>query len=296
MRIAYVAKHDQANSNDDEGAIAHALTKLGHDVQRLREGRGQDACKMEADFLLFHGWDDAEALHRVKVPKVFWYFDLVTTLCDSIRGRQERRQDWMRRIIPLVDLGFCTDGDFVAQDKTGKLVCLRQGADERVAGFGRPMGRDIPILMTGSDRGGTKRQSFVDEMFTRWGGEWFVRVHSGVHGRALADLIASSRVVVAPDFPATDRYWSNRAFLTLGFGGFLLHPFCSELAKQYEHEKEIVFYADRRDLHKRIEHALIHDEWRKNILVSALKRTLAEHTYRCRCAELIHVVKERLRT
>lgn len=306
MRILYVAKHDQPNTADDEGAIMHALRELGHDVQPLREVRGSLVPKVEADLLLSHCWHDAGLADRAKVKaRVFWYFDLVDWPADpTLAKRCAARVAWVRDATRRYDLGFCTDGDWVANDKSGKLTWLPQGADERVVGFGEAVehrcehcGQSVgepDILFTGIGRGGgQQRESFVADMRARWGNR-FRHIERGVHGRQLADLIASVKVVVAPDSPVTDRYWSNRAWNALGFGACLLHPWSEGLSRMYENCAEIELYTNREDMNNRLARILSAPDYRRVLGSNGLERTKREHLYRHRCERLIQVVKERL--
>jgi len=293
MRIVYVAKHGQPD-NDDEGAIAHGIRQLGHDVICLSEvGKARKILQTEGDFLLFHKWEDIETLQRVTIPKVFWYFDLVNYPDPVIQHRNQIRMQWMNSVVPLVDLGFCTDGDWVNQDDSGKLIRLMQGADSRVTGRGTKLGPYHPILFTGIRKGGKGRTEFVDNMKETYDKK-FLHVEQGLHQRELADLIASTKIVVAPDAPVTDHYWSNRVYMMLGYGAFLLHPYCRTLAKHYTHGTDIIFYFDRNGLHRLIKHYLEFPENTLMIQQAALKRTLAEHTYTHRCEDLIRTVKERI--
>lgn len=292
MRILYVAKHG-SGGNDDEGAIAYALQQLGHEVNCQPES-DPDLKVGSCDFLLFHKWDDEASLRQIECPKVFWYFDLVCTLHESIRKRQEKRQDWIRRITPLVDLGFCTDGDWAAQDKTGKLSVLRQGADERIVGCGNSL-TDCPaspILFTGNSNGGDARRSFVSEMFERYPSQ-FLCVRDGVYRERLRDLIARSIVYVCPDFPVTDHYWSNRIYNAAGFGACIVHPYCDVLLKEYGGGC-LEYYGTRTELHAAIDYLLRSPEVRARLQENARTVTVERHLYRHRCEQLINTVKERL--
>ena len=300
--MLYIAKHD-SGGNDDEGAVTHALTRLGHDVQRLREEKGSLAKRVpNVDLLLFHKWDDVEMLQRFDgiCPRAFWYFDLVDWPSDpSLAGRCQGRREWMARITPHVELGFCTDGDWVAQDTTGKLRWLPQGADERMVGRGSPEKcptcstpwTGTPILFTGISRGGgRRRESFVEEMQTRWRDK-FRHVQAGVHGRALADLVASSQAVVCPDSPVTDRYWSNRVYLLAGFGATLLHPYCKGLRDYGYTTDEVLMYRDRQELRSYLDAILQDSNLRDELSAAALERTKREHLYRHRVQKLIEAVE-----
>lgn len=293
MRIIYVAKHDQTHSNDDEGAITHALTSLGHDVQRLREIMGHKVDRMHGDFVLFHNWQDLETISRIPLPKVFWYFDLVNWPGDrSLHNRNVTRMTWASEVTRLCSLGFMTDGDWVSRDRTGKLVQLMQGADERVMGPGKSREPRIELMFAGIRNGGLGRSEWVDRLQSAHG-EGFKNVRR-TYGRALADVIASSDIVLAPDSPVTDRYCSNRVYMTLGFQGFLLHPRCEQLERYYRGGRHLVYYDDAHDLDYKISYYLTAPGERGMIAAAGFQETAANHTYRVRCAELIRVVKERL--
>lgn len=292
MRIGYVAKHD-SGGNDDEGAISYALEQLGHSVVKLQEFKGHKASNLVCDFLLFHHWHDPESLKKVAVPTCFWNFDLVTYPDPTLAERNARRIRWMFDIIPLVDVGFCTDGDWVEENGREKLVRLTQGADERFVGQGQPKYENLPpILFTGTHLGGGQgREAFVQHMQGRWSTR-FMQI-KGVHGRQLADFTASVQVCVAPNHPATDHYWSNRVYLTAGFGGCLLHPFCKELEAQYAYGDEIVGYSTLQELDESLEYLLNNPDVVEGIRVAALDRTKREHLYRHRCEKLVQTMKER---
>ncbi len=294
MRVGYVAKHD-SGGNDDEGAITFALEKLGCNVQRLREHRGYRAQMLEVDFVLFHHWRDYAAIREIRRPKVFWCFDLIDYPDPHLRGRCRERLQWMRELIPLVDLGFLTDGDFVARDGTGKLHWLPQGADERIVGKGQRNGATVSLLFTGIGRGGgMQRLAFVQAMESHYGSQ-FQQVQRGIYRERLRDLIAAAQIVLAPAGPVTDRYWSNRIYNACGFGAFLLHPWSDALTAQYQPDKEVVYYRSLEELHQQIAASLKMPSTCQEIAEAALQRTCKEHLYRHRCERLLSIVGEKLR-
>lgn len=292
MRIAYVAKH-YSGGNDDEGAIHFALERLGHEVIRIQESKGSKVLGYRPDIVLFHKWYDTESIARISCPKVFWYFDLVNYPDLSLRGRCQERIRWMDLVMPLVDLGFCTDGDWVRRNPA-KLIHLTQGADERVMDKGKWLPNQPPILFTGIRNGGRGRVAFVDMMRERYGDK-FKWIERGTYGRRLADQIASSQIVVCPDSPVTNHYWSNRVYMAAGFQGFIIHPYCLHLTADYEDRRELLFYTDSINLHALIEHYLSVPEERERVALAAFNRTKAEHTYRHRCETLIRTIKDRLK-
>lgn len=302
MRILYVARHGQghATSNDDEGAIAFALRKLGHEVRCVPErsnGFEPYPGHPEFDFCLFHKWSDFQSMAVLarRVPLVMWYFDLVTYPDPTLAGRNAQRMAWMGSVLPLIKVGFITDGDWQARFPN-KLVWLPQGADERVVGRAAPLPDSEPgrILFTGAVANcGTGRAAFVSDLTNRYGGK-FAWVPQGLHGRALASLIASHDVFVCPPTPVTHRYWSNRVYLGAGFGACMLHAHADNLTPHFFHDKEIIYYTDRDNLYSKLDYCIENAPYCRRVSQAALERCLCQHLYRHRCETLIETVKERL--
>lgn len=293
MKIAYVADHSQKNSMDDEGAISFALTKLGHEVVKFSETCShRDVNKSGADFLLCHHWGSVGLLQMVRLPRVFWCFDLIDYPDDpSLAPRCSNRINWARRMAEVCQLGFMTDGDWVKRNG-GNLRWLPQGFDERLDGkYQANHQSPSTIIFTGTRNGGYKRSSFVREMEVRYAGQ-FRHVQGGVYRERLGEEIAGHRIVVAPDGPVTDDYWSNRVWNTLGLGGFLIHPYCAKLALMYQDGDDLVFYRDRRDLHEKIAKYLPMQEERGRIALNGKEITVFEHLYRHRVAKLVDQVRE----
>jgi len=298
MKILYIAKHTPCD-NEDEIAIAYALEQLGHEVLRIQEFNGHNALAHRADFCLFHKYDNYEVIEAVskRVPTICWFFDKVKFDEPKLAARSELRVNWMEQITKFCHTIFCTDGDWVDQDESGKLCWLMQGADERYVGFGEPNQQVAPILFTGTPRHGQQREDHIAHLQERWGDRFQVLGAGGnksrKHGRELANIIASSKIIIAPDGPSTDRYWSNRVYLISGFGGLLLHPHCSNLRHHYS-SKEVLMYADRDHLDDMIEIFLDMDNSKlQEIRVNAYERTLKDNLYRHRCEQLVNTFKER---
>ena len=299
MKIVYVAKHGSGDNNDED-AISYALEKLGHEVVKIYEKSGTQAKFADGDFLLFHKWEDYDTIARVKIPRVFWYFDLVRSNDPIfVEKRNHVREEWMRKVTPHCLLGFCTDGDWVADDETGKMAHLLQGADERFVGPGKPGSVDVsPIVFTGLVENGLSRMTHVEQLRQRFGDRFDVVGDGGRrarrHGRDLADLLASTDIAIAPDGPNTHRYWSNRVYLTLGFAGFLLHPYCDHLTRHYEPDSELAYYSSRSELLEKIDYYLENPAERLRLRKAGYEKTLRSHLYRHRCAELVKKVEASL--
>lgn len=313
MKILYVAKHGP-NDNQDEDAISHALRELGHVVVCVQEKRRNrdrplmDVVRNESrfDFMLFHKWDVVSEIAEVSqiIPSCFWYFDMVRPVDDdpTLSARSETRVQWMRDVlaIPRVVAGFCTDGDWVVEDRfrTGKLRWLMQGADERTLGFGTPIPdyAGAEILFTGMINHGRRRAEHVAHLQTRYGDRFAVMGDGGPkyrkHGRYLADVFASCKVVVAPDGPNTARYWSNRVYLTLGLGGYLLHPYCEGLTEHYTRD-QLTTYKDWAHLDYLIDRAIhLPSDFRRMEAERGHERTKATNLYRHRCEVLVREMEK----
>jgi spore maturation protein CgeB len=301
MKILYVAKHGNGD-NDDEGAIAYALTKLGHKVTCVHEQHAHKISDEGAyDFALFHKFENLPIIQRWSpdTPRCFWYFDLVTHNDWDLKLRSASRVQWMRAAEKVFHVGFMTDGDWAKQ--SDKWVHLPQGADERVVAYGDAgHGPLYNILFTGTTIHGGKRLEHIRELQHRYKQQFTIigdRNKKRYHGRELADITARTRVMVAPDAPVTDLYWSNRVYQCLGFGGFLLHPYCEGLTKHFEHGKEIIFYRDRKELVDLIDHYNTDDrdiaEERLVCGLTGLDRVRREHLYQHRCETLVTEMQQR---
>lgn len=290
MKILYVATHGRG-LNDDEGAIAHALRALGHEVVCVGEGEGvrNRLPGITADFLLCHHWSDLDTLHAIPIPKVFWYFDRIDMGKPAFLPRTVSRRKHVAALTAACDLGFLTDGDQVAADTSGKLHWLPQGADGRIAGRGTAS-ESWDILYVGNRRG---REDFLAEMRGRWGRR-FHWIPEGCYREQLRDAVASAKVVVAPDWPVSDRYWSNRVYVMLGFGAFLMHPYCATLQQHYQDRDHLVYYHSRTHLHDLINSYLTFPDARQALSSAALDHTISAHTYTQRCRDLVRIVRERL--
>lgn len=298
MNILYIANH-QAGGNDEEGAIYDALTALGHSVERCEERKATKTPPPSniCDLVLFHHWPHCRLISHLTVPKVFWRFDLVRFTDPLLSSATEARLAWCREALTIADLGFCTDGDFVQNDASGKLVHLTQGADNRVMRYTTYHGGGPAILFAGTLVHGWRRTGQVSSLLERYGDRFKIigdRGHEPArYGEALAQLIETTEIVLAPCDPVTANYWSNRVYVTLGFGGFLLHPWSSGLACHYTPNEEIVFYNTADDCFEKIDYYLARPAERDRIRRAGYERTLKEHTYRHRVRQLLATVKER---
>lgn len=289
LTIVYVAKHG-SGGNDDEGAVAYALEQLGHTVVRVHESAaGGIDRETYGDFLLCHHWHALLYLERVRIPKVFWCFDLIDWPGGGLRHEQRRR--WVAEMTRICDVGFLTDGDWVARAASPKLNWLPQGADERPlpvkAGY-LELPRTTDVLFVGGL--GYGREKFVAELRKKYG-DRFRHVLKGCHGAALADEVRQAKIVVAPDSPVTDLYWSNRVYNVLRLGGFLIHPWSDGLSGHYN--PYLLTYRPG-ELIEVIDRWLPDDAARQKVARVGYQWTMQRHTYRHRLEILVAKVRELL--
>lgn len=291
MKIAYIANH-RGLANDDEGSIAHAFRLLGHEVVCIQEHKDYDGYDLTVgcDFALIHHHQKSlKSLVRVKCPLVFWFFDLI----EHPRDRKVHIE-YLTEISKKSLVGFTTDGYGPANFPN--VYQLMQGADVRIAGKISHDKQPIDILFAGSYKWSIERREQLKRLRQKYESQFvcFNRQELYRYREDLQRIISNTRIVIAPEYPTRDDYWSNRVYVVLGFGGFLLHPYCRDLAKQYKDGREIVFYRNSQDCLDKIDCYLDQEKVRKDISTNALIRTLWEHTYIHRVKTLLDIVRSKL--
>lgn len=296
LRILYLARHSNPLSNDDEGGITGNLRELGHEVECIQESKIQilERSSIKADFILYHHCKSLTALTKSPIPKVFWCFDRIYWNDTKLATRNATRMEWITKATEISEIGFCTDGDWVNRDNTGKLVWLMQGFNQYLPRVKNINTSSSKILFTGGGRD-YGRDAFVTEMRQRYG-DRFIHIPKGAYRQNLVSLIEDSAIVVAPPTPVTNRYWSNRVYVIMGMGGFLLHPTTQGLEQDFDADVgDLNFYGSMQDLHECIRYFTYKgnheiEEFRKY----GQEQVLTHHTYKNRCQTLITTVRERL--
>lgn len=261
MNIYYVGNHNQRNSNDDEGAIAYCLRMQGHSVYVHPERKATGNVLLtvphslpQPEVVLYHKWADYKAIRALEaagVKTACWYFDRVAEPATdlSAAARCSARVEHLVKAEECGSTVFCTDGDWVAARNSPKVRVLWQGADPRLSSP-LPIGPGkLPerVLFLGNGKWSAGRTDFVQWLYAE-SPMPVEQVSAGLHGKALADRLRSGAdLVVAPDSPGSDRYWSNRLYLVLGFCGWLLHPAWAGLDAEYPPDA-LFRYTDREHL------------------------------------------------
>ena len=265
--IAYLAHHGQKNVDDTEGHITRSLEELGWNVIKVSENEAIPY----VDFLLYH---------KTLPPKDFtgkkicWYFDKIN---------YHDRIDEVQKLIDTSDVFFATDGDSNLED----VNVLRQGVGYDCRGGAQI---DAPaIVFTGTIYKG--REDWKSSMTERYGDSF--KVMNNVHGHDLNDICVSAKILIAPPYPATDNYWSNRVYNTMGRGGFMLHPYCKGLLDEFIDGENIVLYTDEEDMFKKIDYYLSNDAERESIRIKGRDLVRSTYTYKERTKQICtHLTKE----
>lgn len=303
--ITYLAhlKNNKHRENDED--ILYALKKLGHKVYPLddKEFNMKEIIDKasKSDIFLFHKGgmnEESREEHRLTLDRlqsvlsairekrpscklVFWYVDKV------YKGREE----WMSVIAPLVDYGFLTDETYIRRNNYTNLFPLKLASPDKL-----PKGKKNPIYECDIAFTGEiyeePRKMFVSQMSKEYGDRF--RVYTDVWEKDFADLCKSAKIIVAPDFPTDDFYWSNRIYQVLGAGGFMVHPRCYGLTEQgIINNAHFIGYYDWGELKDACDSFLLkkNDKIRKKIAKQGYDLTRKKHLYTHRCQELLNKIQ-----
>jgi len=258
MRIIYNQPHS-GESDDTEGHIERALKELGHEV--VRDGEG--------DIYLFHKHFNPPKEFTGKI--VCWYFDKIWN----------QRIAWFHKIYPKVDYFFMTDGTWARNYK--KCIVLRQGIGDPTPGEYED--RNIDVAFVGLPYG--ERQELTDFLEKTYKKRF--KIYSHQFNRNLNNICTSIPIFVAPKFPSDNSYWSNRVYLLVGSGAFLVHPYLQELYEEWG--DNLVYYKTLDELKEKVDYYLANPKERERQRKKSYKYCVKNFTYKKRVEKLIEHVK-----
>lgn len=83
-----------------------------------------------------------------------------------------------------------------------------------------------------------------------------------------------------------------RTFDIPACGGFILSDRCSDIVDHlYKENEEVILYNDFDDMKEKVKYYLKHEKEREQIAANAMRKTLKQHLYKHRVAELLQVIK-----
>lgn len=121
------------------------------------------------------------------------------------------------------------------------------------------------------------------------------RHHGEAWGLDMYRVLARSRVVVNRHIEAAEGFANNmRLFETTGMGALLLTERAPNLPDLFAAGEEVETYASEAELVEKLHHYAAHPEAAVPIAAAGQRRTLGEHTYARRIAELAGTLQERV--
>lgn len=278
MKIAFLGNFNNQANNKIEESMSYVLRDMGHEVLEFDEKdfNKDDIINADADILLFFKGGTGvgemsvdelvDMLYKVPYTKVCWYFDKVWGA----------RIEYMMKIAPVTDFVFLTDGTFVRRHNYINFYELKQAIDAVKPGKGKYKKEfDVPIVFPGTIYG--QRKEWAEYLKHNYGDAF--QIVNGIFDSDLEDLCESAKVFVAPKYPQDNHYWSNRIYQVIGRGGFLIHPYLTGLAEEFEDGEHLVFYRNPKEMIEKINYYLQNDEERERIREKGQKHCLENHTY-----------------
>lgn len=289
LKIIYFANFGNKGSNFVEEDIKLALEKLGQEVIPIHESNYKKIKDIKADIFLFHKGgigkyislqDFILLLNHITCKKVMWYFD-------PIKLYPEREKE-IETISQYIDFGFLVDDTWRRRHKFNNLYSLKEGIGTTYKGKVRDEYK-CDVAFVGNIYG--RREEFIISLKQRYGGSF--KVFNNAFGQDLADLCASAKIIVAPDYPTNEFYWSSRIYLTLGLGGFLIHQDCYGLKPELIEGTHFVGYKGMKELIATIDYFLERDEERKIISKQGQKKVLEVCTFEDRLETMLEKIYEK---
>lgn len=301
MKIYYYAMFE--GPGYCENWIADALNRNGHYCHRIEktlvpwEKFEERTLKEHPDAVLFSKISEVtqgqfEAFRKLYHGKIiFWTFDYM----------KKFGKGWYLPIAPLADICFQTDGidhDGYYEDHNINRVELHQAA---------AIQHDLPKSITHEDLEkwnydvifmGSLYSKEREKLHKKLSGLGVNYKHFGypeeeLWGADFAKACYFSKIVIGDnyrnDIPG---YWSDRSYLTLGCGGFLITAHVPLIEKYFCSGKHLVLYHTIDDLPNFIEYYLEREGTRKLIALEGYRYVRQHHTYDRRIEVFNHHLKQ----
>jgi len=285
MRVGYIGHFGKWHT---EWGVAAALERYPdvevdrYHVKHLNQGK---FTKRAYDLVLTtipHAFS-SEFWRSQKGIKVAHYFDLIVGWYNRDRLYFPALRDF--------DLTLSTDGfDSSAYKQAGiKRVWFPQAFDpsEHYPVEGRRI-RDVAFI--GHDRDPSRRW-LMHDLKRRFDFEQYGK-DNNCRGLDHARVCANSKIMVCAsardDIPG---YWSNRVYMHLACGGFVLHPATPGLERVFTPGKHLVTY-EPNNLFEKIDYYLKHSAERERIAKAGCAYAHAHHTWDARMEDFWRILRE----
>lgn len=121
--------------------------------------------------------------------------------------------------------------------------------------------------------------------------------HGGSWGLGMFNILYNSKITMTKHIDSVAGDYANNMtlFEATGVGTLLITDEKKNLAELFNVNEEIVTYKDAEDLATKIKYYLAHEDEREKIALAGQRRTLKDHSYKVRVAELITIVNKYLK-
>ena len=304
LKIIYLGNFSNTGSDRTEEHIKYAFEQLGHEVITIDEKEFFQEENTEGvltspdmkilniknpDLFLFHKAGVGSVitqdyfiklLNYITCKKVCWYFDKVFP----------DREEYIEAVADYSDYVFMTDDTFVRRHNYKNLHCLRQGIGNEDTSLGKfKKEYECDVAFTGNVYG--VRGEFVRLLDNKYGDKF--KLFNNVFNRDLYDLCASAKILVALNFPEDEFYWSSRIYMTLGSGGFIVHPDLYGLKEELIEGRHFAGYKDIREMLGTIDYFLKHEDKRKRIQEEGYRHCIKNLTYQHRIEQMLKKIYEK---
>jgi spore maturation protein CgeB len=160
----------------------------------------------------------------------------------------------------------------------GALNALRHRSGNRTL---TRAARHLPIEFWGYDLRGQPPWSQIRRKYR--GEAWGLQMYA---------LLQSARIVLNRHIAEAGPYANNmRLYESTGMGSLLLTDAKANLLELFTPGREVITYEDADDLVEKAQHFLTHEDERAAIACAGQSRTLRDHTYAVRMAELVEILE-----
>ena len=218
----------------------------------------------------------------VKAKKIAWYFDW-------IQGYASRQQQYIPALKPF-DLTISTDG-WIDMYATAGLDrrWLPHACDMRTY---HPVKCEVTRDVGFIGHVYTKyRKNLLNNLKRRYDFEHFGN-REECWGPRYSETCNSVKIMVGDncrnDIPG---YWSDRLYLSLGSGAFLMYPRVPGIEKYFTDGEHLVLFDNEVDLHNKINHYLDKPEERARIARAGAEEVAKNHNWSVRIGEFSKILE-----
>jgi len=287
MKIIYFGNFKNTKVKTIDSEIADSLKNKNLKLFDVKEFDMKELLKEceDADLFLFHGLVIADndinyllmierlkaILMNVKCKKVLWFMDKVWSVKAQV----------IDAILPLVDQAYFVDETWVRRTKEDNIYPLHCAHSSFTGKYDKKLACDIAYVgrIYGSR---TEEFSYLKEVF----GER-IKFFENKNGQELADLCASTKIMIIPRFPFDDFYWSDRIYEAMNNGTLVVCPRSYGLQEEgFNDGEHIMTYHNDSEIVTIVMEMLENEKLRKEIAENG-KNLVKQVTYKNRIKEIM---------